>query len=147
MGCKWVLWFHVEQLLGWNGSDTGSGNSSTVASCQGWQSHPNTSLPRLHSDECHCRRPCKTWWFYITFLIFEQGSVVQTSQPDFPKNCIDSNPSNFVSVSVKAMSRLQQLKKNNLVYKFPFSIAQNHLGSDDASFPLKHMPFGLVNTK
>ena len=60
------------------------------------------------------------------------------------KNGIDSNPADFAAVSVKAIKRLQESKKNNLVDKFSFSIAQNRPGTDDALFPLNRMPFGLV---
>jgi len=60
------------------------------------------------------------------------------------KNGIDSNPAYFASLSVNAMKKLQAQKKNNLLYKFAFCIAQNRPGSDKTLFPLDRMPFGLV---
>ena len=60
------------------------------------------------------------------------------------KNGIDSNPADFVSLSVSAMKKLQEQKKNNLVYKFAFCLARNRPGSDKTLFPLDRMPFGLV---
>ena len=60
------------------------------------------------------------------------------------KNAIDTNPADFASQSIRAMRRLQEHGKNNLLYKFAYSIANNRPGSDAALFPLERMPFGLV---
>lgn len=57
---------------------------------------------------------------------------------------IDTNPGNFATLSVKAMKQLQNQRKNNLLYKFAFCIATPRPGSEEALFPLKRMPFGLV---
>lgn len=60
------------------------------------------------------------------------------------KNGIDTNPADFASQSIRAMKRLQEHGKNNLLYKFAFCIANTRPGSDVPLFPLKRMPFGLV---
>ena len=60
------------------------------------------------------------------------------------ENGIDTNPADFASQSIRAMKRLQENGKNNLLYKFAYSIANNRPGSDAALFPLERMPFGLV---
>ncbi|XP_078370232.1 uncharacterized protein LOC144653971 [Oculina patagonica] len=60
------------------------------------------------------------------------------------KNGIDTNPADFASKSIRAMKRLQEHGKNNLLYKFAFCIANSRPGSDVPLFPLDRMPFGLV---
>lgn len=60
------------------------------------------------------------------------------------KNGIDTNPADFASLSVKAMKRLKEHNKNNLVYKFSMCIGSNQPGTDDPLFALTRMPFGLV---
>ena len=60
------------------------------------------------------------------------------------KNGIDTNPADFASLSVKAMKRLKEHNKNNLVYKFSMCIDSNQPGKDDPLFALTRMPFGLV---
>ena len=60
------------------------------------------------------------------------------------KHGIDTNPADFVSLSITAMKQLQEKRKNNLLYKFAFCIANNRPGSDVPLFPLDRMPFGLV---
>ena len=57
---------------------------------------------------------------------------------------IDSNPADFPSLSVNAMKKLQMQKKNNLLYKFAFCIAQNRPASEETLFPMDRVPFGLV---
>lgn len=60
------------------------------------------------------------------------------------KNNINSNPADFVTLSLKAMKRLESAGKNNLLYKFGECIAKTRPGSDECLMPLDRMPFGLI---
>lgn len=60
------------------------------------------------------------------------------------KTGIDTNQADFASQSIRAMKRLQDHGKNNLLYKFAFCIANTRPDSDVPLFPLERMPFGLV---
>ena len=60
------------------------------------------------------------------------------------KSGINSNPESFVSISVEAMKRLQDYKKNNLVYKFSKTIATDRLKEKIPLLQVDRMPFGLV---
>lgn len=57
---------------------------------------------------------------------------------------ITSNPSNFCSLSIKAMELLQKNNKNNLLYKFASAVCNTKPGTDEPVFPMDRMPFGLV---
>ena len=57
---------------------------------------------------------------------------------------IDSNPGKFVSLSLQAMKRLQDIGKSNIVYKFSQAIALDRPGSQTPLMPLTRMPFGLI---
>lgn len=93
---------------------------------------------------------CKTFSADIAALIssLDEAQLTELANLSFLKMAlksgIDSNPADFASLSVNAMKKLQEQKKNNLVYKFAFCIAQNRPGSDETFFPLDRMPFGLV---
>ena len=56
----------------------------------------------------------------------------------------NTNPGDFATVSVKAMTVLQENGKNNLLYKFGYCIATTRPGSEEPLFPMNRMPFGLV---
>ncbi|XP_028512968.1 uncharacterized protein LOC114574477 [Exaiptasia diaphana] len=57
---------------------------------------------------------------------------------------IDSNPGNFASLSIKAMKRLQEEKKNNLIYKYSQAIATDRPDRRSPLMPLNRMPFGMI---
>jgi hypothetical protein len=57
---------------------------------------------------------------------------------------ITSNPANFCSLSIKAMQQLMKNNKNNLLYKFAFTLCNTKPGTDELLFPMDRMPFGLV---
>lgn len=50
----------------------------------------------------------------------------------------------FISKSLKAMQKLEENGKNNLVSKFARGIADERPESNESLFPLNRMPFGLV---
>ena len=58
-------------------------------------------------------------------------------------NNITSNPSNFCSLSLKAMELLKQ-NKNKLLYKFAFALCDTSHGIDKPVFPMDKMSFELV---
>ena len=60
------------------------------------------------------------------------------------RNGITTNPGNFVTISIKAMSRLQSSSKTNLVYKFSeMLVAQKE--NMKPVLDLDRMPFGLLD--
>ena len=78
----------------------------------------------------------------------ELGKLIEIANFSFlelaTKNGINTNPADFASLSVKAMKRLQEHNKTNLVYKFSMCIGSNQPGTDEPLFPITRMPFGLV---
>ena len=60
------------------------------------------------------------------------------------KKGIDTYPYGFATLSTNAMLRLQNAKKQNLVFKFAQCIANNRPGTEDPLMPLTRMPFGLI---
>lgn len=84
----------------------------------------------------------------VAISSLEMGKLIEITNFSFlelaNKNGIDTNPADFASLSVTAMKRLQEHKKNNLIYKFSMCIGSNQPGTDDPLFPLTRMPFGLV---
>ena len=59
-------------------------------------------------------------------------------------NGIDTNPSDFVTLSLTSMKVLQEHNKSNLLYKFAYCLGSNQPGTEKPLFPLNRMPFGLV---
>ena len=84
----------------------------------------------------------------VAISALEMGELSEVANFSFlelaNKYGIDTNPADFASLSVKAMKRLKEHNKNNLVYKFSMCIGSNQPGTDDPLFPLTRMPFGLV---
>jgi hypothetical protein len=60
------------------------------------------------------------------------------------KRGISSNPSNFISLSLGAMSTLQDKGMSNLIYKFSYCIGTKHPDKDQPLIDLERMPFGLI---
>ena len=60
------------------------------------------------------------------------------------KGGFDTNPRNFATLSVQAMNVLEENGKNDLLYKFGYCIATARPGSEEPSFSINLMPFGLV---
>ena len=54
------------------------------------------------------------------------------------------NPTNFCSLSIKAMELLKRNNKNNLLYKFALALCKTKAGTDGPTFPMDKMPSVLV---
>ena len=57
---------------------------------------------------------------------------------------INTNPADFIVLSLDAMLLLQQANKSNLVYKVAYCLGTKRPGSDQPLLPLERMPFGLI---
>jgi hypothetical protein len=57
---------------------------------------------------------------------------------------IDTNPVDFITLSLQAMVELQSANKPNILYKLAFCIGTKQPGSNTTLFPMYRMPFGLV---
>ena len=57
---------------------------------------------------------------------------------------IDSNPAGFIALAINSMKMLQEVGKNNLVFKFCEAISKNRPGTKIPLMPLNRMPFGLI---
>lgn len=57
---------------------------------------------------------------------------------------IDSNPADFISLSLKGMKRLKGREKNNILYKFSECLGRDRPGTTLPLMPLDRMPFGLI---
>ena len=60
------------------------------------------------------------------------------------KKGIKTYPKGFAMLSTDAMMRLQDIGKENLVFKFTECIAKNRPGTEELLMPLTRMPFGLI---
>ena len=57
---------------------------------------------------------------------------------------LDTNPSDFVTLALTSMKDLQEHNKSNLLYKFAYCLGSKKPGTDEPLFPLKRMPFCMV---
>ena len=57
---------------------------------------------------------------------------------------INTNPTDFIVLSLNTMSLLEQANKSNIVYKLVRCLATKRPGSEDPLLPLDRMPFGLI---
>ena len=57
---------------------------------------------------------------------------------------INTNPGDFVTLAVNAMSNLQDNRKPNILYKFAYSLGNKKPGTEETLFPMSRMPFGMV---
>lgn len=57
---------------------------------------------------------------------------------------ITSYPSDFASMSSKAMHRLQSLNKPNVLLNFAYCLGKERPGTQDPLMPINRMPFGLI---
>ena len=70
----------------------------------------------------------------------EESTLLRIADKAFAKlafkNNINSNPADFVTLSLTAMKRLESAGKNNLLYKFGECIAKTRPGSEECLMPL-----------
>ena len=57
----------------------------------------------------------------------------------------DSNPADFVTLSLEAISTLQKAGNNNLIYKFIQCFGVKRPGTQELLMPIDRMPFGLIS--
>ena len=57
---------------------------------------------------------------------------------------INTNPADFIALSLNAMLLLQQANKSNIVYKLAYCLGTKRPGSDQPLLPLEPMPFGII---
>ena len=57
---------------------------------------------------------------------------------------INTNPADFIVLSLNAMLLLQQANKSNIVYKLAYCLGTKRPGSDQPLLPLEPMPFGII---
>lgn len=81
-------------------------------------------------------------------LLADRETLLESGNEIFMKLAtdigIDSNPRDFVELSLTAMKRLQEKGKNNLVYKFCACVGKDRPGKEVPLMPLERMPFGLL---
>ena len=59
-------------------------------------------------------------------------------------NGLDTNPSDFVTLVLTSMKVLQEHNKSNVLYKFAYCLGSKKPGTDEPLFPLKRIPFAVV---